>query len=88
MKIDLESYESSLDVFKLGIWKVADSIARRESGLSVEIPDVYWAGKQSISEEIVRLSVVNQVLTKKTVSFAWSRRAIKMKSVDSSKSRR
>ena len=43
LNIDLESYESSLDVFKLGIWKVADSIARRESGLSVEIPDVYWA---------------------------------------------
>ena len=66
IKLDLENYESSLDVFKLGIWQVADTLARRESGLSPEIPDVYWAGKTSILEEIVKLSVQNQVLTKKT----------------------
>ncbi len=34
--------------------------------MSKESPDVYWAGKQSIREEIVKMSISNQVLTRET----------------------
>ena len=64
--IDLENYESSLDVFKLGIWKTADLADKKNRGVPLEMPIVYWDGKKNFDEEIVKLSVQNQVLTKKT----------------------
>ena len=64
--IDLENYETTLDIFKLGIWTVAETLVLKESELSREVPDIYWSAKSSISEEIVKMSVVNQVLTPKT----------------------
>lgn len=66
MKIDLEKYEPSLDVFKMGIWNVAKMLKNQEAFLPKESPDIYWAGKQSIKEEIVKMSIENQVLTKET----------------------
>ena len=66
MKIDLKNYETTLDIFKLGIAKAADTLAKQEGSLPKEVPDVYWAGKNSIKEDLLAMSITNQVLTKET----------------------
>lgn len=71
INLDLNEYETTLDLFKLGIGEAADILERKSENLESnsmcqDNPDIYWAMRQEIDTEFVRLSVQNQVLTQKT----------------------
>ena len=73
IKLNLKEYETSLDLFKLGIGEAADILEKKSrdvSQLVKENPDVFWAMKEGINDELVKLSVENQVLTRRTAFVA------------------
>ena len=71
IKLNLKEYETSLDIFKLGIGEAADILEKKDRNVSVkDNPDIYWAMKESINDELVKMSVDNQVLTRRTAFVA------------------
>ena len=67
VKLNLKEYETGLDLFKLGIGEAADILEKKkEESSTLENRDIWYAVREGIDAELVRLSVENQVLTKKT----------------------
>ena len=71
--LNLKEYETSLDLFKLGIGEAADILEKKSRALSTLVldnPDVLWAMKEDINDALVKMSVENQVLTRRTAFVA------------------
>ena len=71
IKLNLKEYDTSLDLFKLGIGEAAIILEKKNKKDSVkDSPDVFWAMKESINDELMRMAIDNQVLTKHTTLVA------------------
>lgn len=67
IKLDLDNYETGLDVFKLAVGEAADVLEKKSLQTSlVDNLDICCAAKEGIDQEIVKMSIEYQVLTRRT----------------------
>lgn len=66
LKIDLRQFEQEQDIIKLATGEISDILEKKDRNVAVENLDIFYAVKNDIHEEIIKMSIENQVLTRRT----------------------
>lgn len=64
--INLKEHEVELDIVKLAVGEMSDILERKEQSVAIEKLDIFYAVNNDIKEAIIKLSIANQVLTRRT----------------------